>query len=286
MTDLLLSILSSTSIFLTFKITGKFKTDLAKLITINYLVAAILGFSFNQHPIAVGKILFSPWIPYALVIGLFFITMFFLMGKSTLQSGMAVTTIAGKMSVVIPMLFSVVLFHEKLGWLKMTGLILAVAAVFLASFKPLNKKSNLKLILLPVAIFFGTGIADSTVKYAQNHFVSNDMSMLFSAFVFLTCFILGILNLFVFSKTSFTLSFAELIGGSILGIVNFGSLYFFIRALNNSHFDSSVVFGLNSLFIVLLSVLAGAGLFHEKLSKINFAGIVLAIFAILILMSQ
>lgn len=286
MTDLLLSILSSTCIFLTFKITEKFKTDLAKLITVNYLVAAILGFSFNHRPVSILKILFSPWIPYALVIGLIFIAVFFLMGRSTRQSGMAVTTIAGKMSVVIPMLFSVVLFHEKLGFLKMTGLILAVAAVFLTSFKPLTKKSNLKLILLPIGIFFGTGIADSTVKYAQNHFVTNDMTMLFSAFVFFTCFVFGILNLILYNKSSFgSISIADLIGGSFLGIVNFGSLYFFIRALNNSHLDSSIVFGLNSLFIVLLSLLAGAGIFQEKLSKINIAGIALAVLAILILMS-
>lgn len=287
MSDLLFSILSSTCIFLTFKITGKFKTELPKLITINYLVAAILGFSFNQQHFSFLKVLFSPWIPYAVVIGLIFIAVFFLMGRSTRQSGMAVTTIAGKMSVVIPMLFSVLLFHERLGFLKMAGLVLSVSAVFLTSFKPLNNKSNIKLILLPVAIFFGTGIADSTVKYAQNQFVSNAMSMLFSAFVFLTCFVFGVLNLVLHSRSSArTISVAELIGGSVLGVVNFGSLYFFIRALNNSRFDSSVVFGLNSLFIVLLSVLAGAGLFHEKLSKINFAGIALAILAILTLMSN
>jgi EamA domain-containing membrane protein RarD len=111
------------------------------------------------------------------------------------------------------------------------------------------------------------------------------MTMLFSAVVFLTALIIGMLYLFINPKSvSKTLTFAELIGGTILGIANFGSLYFFIHALNNSKLDSSVVFGLNNLGIVLFSILIGSVLFQEKLSKVNFAGIVMAVSAILILM--
>jgi len=283
---LLLSILSSTLIFLTFKITDRFKTDLVKLITVNYLVAALLGFSFNHYPDSPEKILFSPWIPYAILIGILFICAFFLIGYSTRHSGIAVTTIAGKMSVVIPILFSIFFFSEKASFLKTIGLVLAIAAVFLSCYRPLNKIANIWLTALPIAIFIGTGIADSTVKYAQTRFVSNDMSLLFSAFVFLIALICGILYMLLSKKSSSKLiSIAELTGGSILGIVNFGSLYFFIRALNSSWLESSVIFGLNSLFIVLLSVLIGAGLFHEKLSKVNFAGIIMAVLAILILMN-
>jgi len=282
---LLLSVLSSTLIFLTFKITDRFKTDLIKLITINYLVASLLGFGLNHYPISLTTILFSPWIPYALVIGIIFIGAFFLIGYSTRQSGIAVTTIASKMSVVIPILFSVFFFTEKASILKTTGLALAIAAVFLSSYRPLNKKANIRLVILPIVIFISTGIADSTVKYAQNRFVSNDMSILFTAFVFLIALICGIIYQLLANKSSSKfISIAELTGGSILGIVNFGSLYFFIRALNASKFESSVIFGINSLFIVLFSILIGAGLFHEKLSRINFTGIILAVLAILTLM--
>jgi len=283
---LLLSILSSSVIFITFKLTERFNTNLVKLITVNYLVAALLGFSFNHQPISIIKLSTSNWLPFALIIGLSFILMFFLIGHSTRLSGVTVTTIAGKMSVVIPILFSILFYSEKTGILKITGLILATIAVFLTSYRPITKHKNLLLIILPIGIFLGSGITDSIVKYSQNNFVPNSLSLLFSAIVFLTALIIGILYIsFTPKSISKSISIAELIGGTILGIANFGSLYFFILALNNSKLDSSIVFGLNNICIVLLSILIGTMMFKEKLTKINFAGIFMAIVAILILMT-
>ena len=283
---LLLSILSSSVIFITFKITERFKTNLIKLITVNYLVAAILGFSFNRHPISILNVLTSNWLPYALLIGFSFILMFFLIGYSTRLSGVAVTSIAGKLSMVIPILFSILYFAEKTTVLKISGLILATIAVVLTSYRPIDKAKNFKLIVIPIAIFLGSGITDSIVKYAQTYHVGNNMSLLFSAVVFLAALLLGLLFILVKPKSiSKNISIAELIGGTILGIANFGSLYFFILALNNSKLDSSVVFGLNNICIVLFSIFIGLVFFKEKFSRVNFAGVSMAIVAILILMN-
>jgi len=283
---LLLSILSSSVIFITFKVTERFKTNLIKLITVNYLVGAILGFSFNRHPISILNALTSDWLPYALLIGFSFILMFFLIGYSTRLSGVAVTTIAGKMSMVIPILFSILYFSEKSTILKISGLILATIAVFLTSYRPIDKAKNIKLIVIPIAIFVGSGITDSIVKYAQTYYVPNSMSLLFPAVVFLTALVIGLIFILIKPKSiSKNISIAEFIGGTILGIANFGSLYFFILALNNSKLDSSVVFGLNNICIVLFSILIGMAIFKEKFSKVNFAGVLMAIIAILILIN-
>lgn len=283
---LLLSILSSSVIFMTFKITDRFKTNLIKLITVNYLIASLLGFSFNHYPISFVDVFTSKWLPFALLIGFSFILMFFLIGYSTRFSGVAVTTIAGKMSMVIPILFSILYFTEKTSTLKIAGLMLATVAVFLTSYRPISKKNGLLLILLPVTIFLGSGITDSIVKYAQTYYIPNSMSLLFPAIVFLTALILGLLFIFINPKSfTKTITIAELVGGTILGIANFGSLYFFILALNNSKLDSSVVFGLNNICIVLFSIFIGSFLFKEKLSKLNFAGVIMAVTSILILMN-
>ena len=283
---LLLSILSSSVIFITFKITERFKTNLIKLITVNYLVAAILGFSFNRHPISILNILTSNWLPYSLLIGFSFILMFFLIGYSTRLSGVAVTTIAGKLSMVIPILFSILYFSEKTTVLKISGLIIATLAVVLTSYRPVDKAKNIKLIILPIAIFLGSGITDSIVKYAQTYHVPNSLSLLFPAVVFLTALLLGLVFILIKPKSiSKNISIAELIGGTILGIANFGSLYFFILALNNSKLDSSIVFGLNNICIVLFSIFIGLVFFKEKFSRVNFAGVLMAVIAILILMN-
>jgi drug/metabolite transporter (DMT)-like permease len=283
---LLLSILSSSVIFITFKVTERFKTNLIKLITVNYLVAAILGFSFNRHPISILNVLTSNWLPYALLIGFSFILMFFLIGYSTRLSGVAVTTIAGKLSMVIPILFSILYFSERTTILKISGLVLATIAVVLTSYRPIDKAKNIKLIAIPIAIFLGSGITDSIVKYAQTYHVANNMSLLFSATVFLAALILGLIFILIKPKSlSKNISIAELVGGTILGIANFSSLYFFILALNNSKLDSSVVFGLNNICIVLFSILIGLTFFKEKFSRVNFAGVLMAVIAILILMN-
>jgi len=283
---LLLSILSSSVIFITFKVTERFKTNLIKLITVNYLVAAILGFSFNRHPISILNIFTSGWLPYALLIGFSFILMFFLIGYSTRLSGVAVTTIAGKLSMVIPILFSILYFSEKTTVLKISGLFIATLAVVLTSYRPIDKAKNIKLIILPIAIFLGSGITDSIVKYAQTYHVPNSLSLLFPAVVFLTALLLGFVFILIKpTSVSKNISIAELIGGTILGIANFGSLYFFILALNNSKLDSSIVFGLNNICIVLFSILIGLVFFKEKFSRVNFAGVLMAVIAILILMN-
>jgi drug/metabolite transporter (DMT)-like permease len=283
---LLLSILSSSVIFISFKVTERFKANLIKLITVNYLVASILGFSFNRHPISITNVLTSGWLPYALLIGFAFILMFFLIGYSTRLSGVAVTSIAGKLSMVIPILFSILYFSEKTTALKISGLVLATIAVVLTTYRPVDKAKNIKLVVLPMAIFLGSGITDSIVKYAQSYHVPNSMSLLFPAVVFLTALILGLAFILIKSKSvSKNISMAELIGGSVLGIANFGSLYFFILALNNSKLDSSIVFGMNNICIVLFSILIGFVLFKEKFSRVNFVGVFLAVIAILILMN-
>lgn len=286
MTYLLLSILFSTSIFLIFKISEKFKTNLLKLIIINYLVAASLGFYFNKYSISVTATITSNWFRYAVIIGISYILMFFLVGYSTRKSGIVVTTIASKLSMVIPILYSILYIGEKNSFLKITGLTMALGAVLLTCYRPTDKTKNFAHIVLPLIIFIGSGVTDSLVKYAQTKHVSNHISLLFSAIVFSTALIAGLTISFINTKASLKhTTISEFIGGITLGIANFGSLYFFILALNTNIIDSSIIFGLNNLCIVLFSVFLGLILFQEKFSRINFAGIIIAFAAILILMS-
>ena len=283
---LLLSVLCSTAIFITFKISERFKANLVRLISFNYLVAAILGFSFNHHHVSLVDTITSKWFQFAAIIGVSYIVMFFFIGYSTRKAGLTVTTIATKLSMVVPIFFSLIYFGEKNSTFKTIGLVMAAIGVFLSCFKPVDKSKNIKLIALPVIIFIGSGITDSVVKYAQNFYVPNHMAFLFPAIVFAIASIVGLLVTFSNSKSSIkNTTVSDVIAGTILGVANFGSLYFFIMALNNSKIDSSIVFGLNNLGIVLFALLFGLVLFHEKFSKINFAGIIIAVSSILILIS-
>jgi len=78
-------------------------------------------------------------------------------------------------------------------------------------------------------------------------------------------------------------SINTLLGGSLLGIVNYGSLYYLIAALNSSGFKSSVVFSMVNIGIVSLSLIFGLFIYKEKISKLNYLGIGLSFIAIIIL---
>lgn len=242
-----------------------------------------------------GIILFQPfkslnlnesvsWLPYAVLLGVLFILMFYFIGNSSQKAGITVTTLANKLSLVFPVLFSLIYFNEQISTLKYIGLGTAVIAVILTVYKKDVKKTNLLFILLPVIIFFGSGLVDSIVKYVQALKISDSETSLYTVVVFFVAFMCGtILSIFNKNK-SLNFHLPTLLLGILLGAANFGSLYFIIRALNNSNLDSSMVFALNNMSVVALTALLGTLVFKEKLNKINFAGIVLAIISLYFLL--
>ena len=62
----------------------------------------------------------------------------------------------------------------------------------------------------------------------------------------------------------------SLFWGVIFGIPNFFSLVFFLNALENKNLDSSTVFCLTSIGVVISSSITGYFLFKEKLTANNW----------------
>jgi drug/metabolite transporter (DMT)-like permease len=286
---LLLCILSSTLIFVVFKYIDRFKVAVLPVIVYNYLFASALGFIIADDV----NTLFSPgnhsWIPLSIFIGILFIIMFFIIGKSSQKAGISVTTIASKMSVAVPVIFSILADPEDdFNLLKISGIVLALLAVFLTIYRKKTLEVDRDALLYPVILFVGMGLVDSLVKYSQMKYIGDRELGLFSAFLFFIAFATGIFYLFLKTgryKSLFDIK--ALLWGLMLGISNFGSIYFIIRALNYKYpsgtgIDSSIVFGINNTGIVVLSVLTGYLVFREKLLRVNYIGIILALVAILI----
>jgi len=267
-----------------FKLSDRFKINTFNIIVINYIVAALLGYSINQSPLSPNQIFSGNWLYLAVLIGILFIIMFYFIGLSSQKAGISVTTVASKMSVIIPIAFSIAYYNESIGFLKISGIIIAIIAVILTVYKgKIESKSN-QNILLPIILFVGLGIGDSLVKFAQQEFVSNELSSIFTAILFTISGIIGILASF-FSKTTLRnfKDYRVYLVGILLGITNFGSIYFLINALNSKILDSSVIFGINNIGIVALSIFIGFIIFKEKLSLINWIGIMLSLGALIIL---
>jgi len=286
---LLLCILSSTAIFVTFKTLSRFHIPAFPVIVINYLIATLLGLLIYRGGADPASIIASPWLVISIIIGIMFIVMFFLVASSTKKAGLSVTTVASKMSVIFPIVFSLVIdAGDRLSLLKAIAIFTALAGVLLTIYKPEGTGVGRRVILIPLLLFVGMGLVDSLVKLAQQRYVSDNETALFSAVLFLNAFISGLIAAVFYRKHWIQFSKARTWGwGLLLGSVNFGSIYFLVRALHyrspaGKQIDSSVIFGANNISIVALSVLVGLLVFREKLKAVNWLGIVLAALALLL----
>lgn len=282
---LLASILSSSLIYVVFKVAKSYKCSLSSLITYNYLAAFVLGILLFQ-PFKNNAILSHSlnWLPFGVLLGILFIIMFFLIGTSSQKAGITVTTLANKLSLVFPVSFSILYFNESISTLKYIGLATACLAVVLTVYKKEINRTNLLFIVLPVFIFFGSGLIDSIVKYVQAVKIRADEVSLYSIVVFVVAFICGVGIQIIQKQFKNKFHSPTLFLGTLLGAANFGSLYFLIEALNKSALKSSLVFAVNNMSIVALTALLGTLLFKEKLNKVNFAGVVLAIVSLYFLL--
>jgi drug/metabolite transporter (DMT)-like permease len=286
---LLLCILSSTAIFVTFKTINRFNIPAFPVIVINYLVATLLGLLIYSGDTDYASIPGSRWLPISILIGVLFILMFFLVAFSTKKAGISVTTVASKMSVIFPIVFSLVIDpSDQLTMIKAAAVLIALGGVVLTVYKPDGEHPEKGIIFIPLLLFVGMGVVDSLVKLAQQQYVSDEEAALFSAILFLNAFISGLASMIVYRKhRRYFLKGAVWAWGGLLGIVNFGSIFFLVRALHHSSatgksMDSSVIFGANNISIVALSVLVGLFIFKEKLSYINWIGVVLSALALLL----
>lgn len=286
---LFLCVLSSTAIFVTFKTINRFNIPAFPVIVINYLVATLLGFLIYSGDTNLASIPGSRWLPISILIGIMFILMFFLVAFSTRKAGLSVTTVASKMSVIFPIVFSLVIDPaDQLTMLKSAAVLIALGGVVLTVYKPEGENPERSIIFIPLLLFVGMGVVDSLVKLAQQQYVSDEETALFSAILFLNAFISGLAAMIFYRKHNrYFLKGAVWAWGLLLGIVNFGSIFFLVRALHYSSpagkgMDSSMIFGANNISIVALSVLVGLLIFKEKLSYVNWIGVVLSAVSLLL----
>lgn len=286
MVALFLSILSSTLIIIIFRLLERFELPLFNIIVLNYFSASLLGLLLNtpESGITLSQIAHAPWFYMTIIAGILLIVMFYFIGLSAQKAGVSVTSVASKMSVIIPILFSIIYYNESVGNQKVVGIVVALLAVTLSVIKKQKRRFKIQYIFLPLIIFLGAGLIDSIMKFSQQEYLNEHTSAIFTGMSFFFALVSGLLlsvaqrrsaKVFLKPKVLFT--------GLFLGVCNFGSIFFLITALSQNFLDSSIIFGLNNVGVVSLSVFAGLVFFGEKLSWLNWLGFVLALTAIFLL---
>lgn len=286
---LILSIVTSTLIFVVFKLIARNNISVLPAIVVNYTVCVIEGIIAEGGMPPLGELIVKPWFTNTLIMGGLFISVFYAMAKTVNYSGLAVASIANKLSLIIPVVAAYFLYDEAFSMLKIFGIVVAMVAVIMASYKTEREghTHNFNYYFFPLLVLIGSGIIDTFTKWNQSTYLSEAEFNLFLIFVFGTAAAIGWLILFyrfIYLKEQIAL---KAVGyGILLGVPNYGTMYFLIAALNQPGWSSSTVFPINNIAIVALSCIVAMALFKEKMSRVNMAGILLSIIAIVLIMNS
>lgn len=284
MINLGLSVLFSSLIFVIFKLYSTYKINTFHAIVTNYFVACIVGILLYDGQIILSEIPTKSWFIGTLFLGILFIVVFNLMASTAQKVGVSVASVATKMSLVIPVIFAVIWYQERLSYFQILGILLALIAVYFASLKTKNIHVEKSSLLLPVLVFLGSGVIDTSIKYLQEIHVKEAEYPLFSAVIFAFAAVIGISLIVLKSfKDSPKIELKALLGGVALGIPNYFSIYYLLKALQSPTLNSASVFTINNVAIVMFSTLLGILLFKEKLSAKNWIGIGFAIISIVLI---
>lgn len=282
---LICSIVVSTLFGISFKVISIKNINSFQAIIVNYIVAGSLGFLTTKSDVTPLNVSSQPFAWLAVFLGLVFISSLFVIAEVTGKYGISVAQVANRMSVVIPISIAILFYGDGVSIYKIIGIVLAISAVYLVSHKESEGKAENKFWwLFPLIIFICSGIIDSSINYAQR-FLVNDLN--FDAFlstIFATAFLFGVVVLiYQLTAKGEKFQWQSVPAGLILGTINYGTMYFIMRALSSGVLEPSSLFPINNLSILTLSTLVSVLVYKEKLSSKNWLGIALSLLAIFIL---
>jgi drug/metabolite transporter (DMT)-like permease len=283
MIALLLSVLSSSLIFVIFKLFARFKIDTFQAIVVNYFMAFIIGVVLYGDTWNERIMQNTSWVPFVIICAFMFIGLFLIMGKSSQLNGVASTSVAVKMSMAVSLLLMIIGYGESINTLKITGIALAFIGVYLVSSTKGTRVSSSHKWMLAV-LFIASGGFDFLLNYIQNNHLTDLSPALFSAIGLGLAGAIGLALLLVQAvrgKVEFELK--NIAGGIVLGIPNFFSIYLLLLSYKTTGWTDSTVLAITNVSVVLLSAMMGFVFFKEKATRMKLLGLLTAVLAIVAL---
>jgi len=270
-----------------FKLVGQLGLDTFQVIVFNYITCLITGSWINGSlPLHKG-ILNEAWLPWAILMGAAFISIFCLVGFTTQRLGVAIASVSFKLSLVIPFVFSIILYNESATIIKMAGIVMALVAVVLtclpAGREDTSPAKRMRgwVLVSPALLFLSSGLLDTTIKYVEQAFLNESNQDNYLSTAFGSAAAIGFLILIILiaiARKKFSLK--SVIAGIAVGLPNYFSIWFMVKVLKAHTGNSSAIIPLLNMSVVVFSTVVAWVFFREKLSLINKIGIVLGLIAI------
>lgn len=288
---LLLTVACSVTLGFLFKLFVRFGIDHFQAILFNYFTCFCCGWvHLGRFPVQVQDFS-SAWMPYALALGLIFISGFNMAALTVRYFGVMVGQIMQKMSILMTVPFAILAYHESSGWLKILGFLFALVSIVLVNLQGKAGAGNATnqgdsqggRLWIPILTWVLSGLLEVLLVRVQNERLTDMNNPSFIIAVFGTAGLMGsILAAFGWMSGRLRFSWKNVLAGILLGIPNYGSMYFMLRALN-SGLEGSFVFPVANVGIIVATTIGAVTLFRERLSPVNWLGIVLAVGAILMI---
>ena len=279
MHNLIIAVLCSVAVSVLLKVARKRNIAIQQAIAFNYIVALSLSW-FLLKPDFKG-LEFTDFIaqsentPIFLALGILLPSVFIIMSKAVEFAGIVRSDAAQRLSLFLPILAAFLIFHETLSQSKVVGIVLAFVGLFCLLSKP-NQQSavDFRGVLGLIGVWFGYGIIDILFKQVAKSGGAFPTT-LFIAFSLAACIMFIYL---LFKRTQWNV--ASFVGGIILGVLNFFNILFYIKAHQSFSSNPTLVFAGMNIGVICLGTITGALIFKEKISKVNWLGIVFSLCAI------
>ena len=279
MHNLIIAVLCSVAVSVLLKVARKRNIAIQQAIAFNYIVALSLSW-FLLKPDFKG-LEFTDFIaqsentPIFLALGILLPSVFIIMSKAVEFAGIVRSDAAQRLSLFLPILAAFLIFHETLSQSKVIGIVLAFVGLFCLLSKP-NQQSavDFRGVLGLIGVWFGYGIIDILFKQVAKSGGAFPTT-LFIAFSLAACIMFIYL---LFKRTQWNV--ASVVGGIILGVLNFFNILFYIKAHQSFGTNPTLVFASMNIGVICLGTITGALIFKEKISKVNWLGIAFSLCAI------
>jgi drug/metabolite transporter (DMT)-like permease len=301
------AVVCSVAIGMVFKHAGRQGLDRTALLTVNYAAAvgvAVAIMALGGREVEQGLTLSGTLLGLGVGTGIVLIAGFFVLAWATEVAGMSLAIGVMRVSVVIPFLASWGIWGEVPTLAQGVGMVLAMGAFFLLAHQrsapepvPARTASGVGTTATTSSVassvdwyaagvlaltFCSGGAVDVSMKAFEEGFGAENSRVLFLLMAFGVAFLVGAVIVLRRGLREGTWPAGPtVLWGVLLGIINYGSLEFLLRAIEA--LPGPFVFPANNIAIMVLAALIGVTLWGERLSRPNRIGLGLACLALVLL---
>ena len=276
---ILLSISCSVTVAVLLKLARRYKINVLQAVMWNYLAAITLGIIFFKPDLKAVSTVPGPII---IALGILLPLLFLVLAASVRNIGIVKTDIAQRLSLFIPILAALFIFGEKFNNLRIAGIAVGFIAIVLTLLKKSEKRERNYAFIYPVLVFFGFGVIDVLFKQ-----LAVDRSLPYTTTLLMAFCIAFFIALIVLAYTVIVkkqkIQLVNFACGIVLGCFNFGNILFYMKAHRSMTDSPSIVFAAMNMGVIVLGSIVGVLIFKEKVTKLNYIGIALALVAILLI---